>query len=497
MTRSASRSSVVPSRRVLGVALLTCVSLAPALRADDSLCPYGKLKWADFQGTPDANSPYDAETAARVGWDGGVDGVEDPPGTFKAKIKDLQTWAKFKKRESWVKPGTETDALLEHEQYHMDLYEYWARELEKLLRDISVTSGTQQGALDALDVAIADAEAKCDTDCEALQEAYDAETKHGTDAAKQAEWCKKIGDLLDPPEPGTDVIEPSSGGVDSNADGSAIEGFSPVQSFSCEGVPFADPALQGGVIQLPTLGWQGYHMDGMHPMLMPPANGDDTLRVLAPGGAVAMTGHLRLLFGDEAGTTYRGWVEGVLLDPALLPASTYLQLVQSTLASGEALVVLQLQLPVTLEQATNNFTTPANLPAQFTLGSAIEPFLTFADLGGALAGTNGEPNLLAVGALQAGEVVDLIVNHGRPFAASWLVLGLGQLGLPFKGGTLVPTPDVLIGPIPLDDTGLLVLPAVWPPLPPLVSIYAQTWVQDALAVHGFAATNGLKITTPP
>jgi hypothetical protein len=77
------------------------------------------------------------------------------------------------------------------------------------------------------------------------------------------------------------------------------------------------------------------------------------------------------------------------------------------------------------------------------------------------------------------------------------VLGFTNSSVPFKGGTLVPSPDVLIGPFPLDGAGSLVLSAPWPAgLPGAFSTYLQEWIVDPAGPVGFAASNALSATTP-
>ena len=72
------------------------------------------------------------------------------------------------------------------------------------------------------------------------------------------------------------------------------------------------------------------------------------------------------------------------------------------------------------------------------------------------------------------------------------MLGLSELSAPFKGGTLVPHPDV-IAPITSDASGEALLSAPWPAgIPPATQLYAQAWF---LAAHP-AATTAVRATTP-
>jgi hypothetical protein len=77
------------------------------------------------------------------------------------------------------------------------------------------------------------------------------------------------------------------------------------------------------------------------------------------------------------------------------------------------------------------------------------------------------------------------------------VVGFSGLFAPFKGGTLVPKPDLLLGPFPTSGAGQLVLPGTWPAgLPGLLTFWFQAWIQDPAGPVGFAASNGVTAFTP-
>jgi len=120
----------------------------------------------------------------------------------------------------------------------------------------------------------------------------------------------------------------------------------------------------------------------------------------------------------------------------------------------------------------------------------------FQSAGGGLAGSTGTPVLSADGYMLAGTTVTLSLGNGLPGAAAVLVVGLTQQGAPFKGGTLVPHPDLLL-PLALDGSGQLALGFVWPAgVPSGRSVWSQAWLHDAQGPQGYAASNGLKFTTP-
>jgi hypothetical protein len=122
---------------------------------------------------------------------------------------------------------------------------------------------------------------------------------------------------------------------------------------------------------------------------------------------------------------------------------------------------------------------------------------TWTSLGGALAGSNGIPALSGDGELVGGQPVTLTLLRAKPDALATLVLGLGLLDIPFKGGALIPTPDILVPGMPVSATGSLIITAPWPSgLPAGFTTWFQYWIQDSVGPAGHAASNGLSAMTP-
>jgi len=112
-----------------------------------------------------------------------------------------------------------------------------------------------------------------------------------------------------------------------------------------------------------------------------------------------------------------------------------------------------------------------------------------------VGGTAGVPALATTGTLLGSTDYTLNVSSARPVASSYWVLGLSAVNLPFKGGTLVPAPDFIIGPFLTSFAGVLNLSGVFPPGVPVgFSFFSQFWIVDPVGVQGFAATNGVKGT---
>lgn len=121
----------------------------------------------------------------------------------------------------------------------------------------------------------------------------------------------------------------------------------------------------------------------------------------------------------------------------------------------------------------------------------------WSSLGLGLAGSAGIPHLHGSGDLQPGSPVSLVLAHARPASSATLVVGLAQLALPFKGGTLVPSPDLLLAGLVVDGAGALSLETTWPAgLPPGTSLHLQAWITDPAGPHGLAASGAVRATAP-
>jgi len=122
---------------------------------------------------------------------------------------------------------------------------------------------------------------------------------------------------------------------------------------------------------------------------------------------------------------------------------------------------------------------------------------TWDDLGGALAGTPGLPALQGDGPLLAGSANALALSNAQPGAAARLIAGFGQLDANFKMGVMVPTPDLVFPAQIVNGAGEIHLATIWPGgVPSGFEFYTQYWIQDAGGAAGWAASNGLRATTP-
>lgn len=119
------------------------------------------------------------------------------------------------------------------------------------------------------------------------------------------------------------------------------------------------------------------------------------------------------------------------------------------------------------------------------------------DLGFALAGTHGEPQLVGTGSLVGGAPLALALGNTLENTLTTLIVGFSQLAAPFKGGVLVPAADVLFPGLATDASGDLVLATTWPlGVPAGVELYCQVWLADPAGPFGFSASNGVQATVP-
>lgn len=123
---------------------------------------------------------------------------------------------------------------------------------------------------------------------------------------------------------------------------------------------------------------------------------------------------------------------------------------------------------------------------------------SWANLGSSLMGAQGLPLLQGAGEPERGEIVTVSLSNALGSAATTLVIGLTSTSTPFKGGVLVPSPDVLITGLQTDVAGLQSISGVWPGgVPPGTVTVFQYWIVDQAAPQGLAASNGLSATTAP
>jgi hypothetical protein len=210
-------------------------------------------------------------------------------------------------------------------------------------------------------------------------------------------------------------------------------------------------------------------------------------------------------YGDPGpGGTYRHWDEVALAPPPgavhadirLLYQSTSWEYVQFLVLAndGGSAFLADTGTDVLAAWQATGMAEPVEMASATWTGTA--PPDPWADLGLGLAGSDGVPELSGAGTLAGGTPVIFTLEHALPASTTALVVGLAAAYAPFKGGTLVPSPDVLVLGLPT-GSGTLVLPGTWPSgLPSGLPLFFQNWIVDAAGPKGLAASNGLRGTTP-
>jgi uncharacterized Zn-binding protein involved in type VI secretion len=109
----------------------------------------------------------------------------------------------------------------------------------------------------------------------------------------------------------------------------------------------------------------------------------------------------------------------------------------------------------------------------------------------------GVASLVGSGTLLPGAPFTLQLTGGPPAGVAHLVAGLSWLAAPFKGGTLIPQPDLVLLGLPLGAHGQLTLTGTWPAgIPSGTLLAVQYWLPDVHGPAGFGASNGVLFLVP-
>jgi len=124
------------------------------------------------------------------------------------------------------------------------------------------------------------------------------------------------------------------------------------------------------------------------------------------------------------------------------------------------------------------------------------PWQTLTD--GALEGGNKfAPELRGEGPLLPGTEWSLELAIAARHAPAAFVAGSSAASLPFKGGVLVPAPNLIVSGLMTDVHGRLELQGLWPAgVPPQLQLWIQAFVVDVGAPAGLSASNAVTATTP-
>jgi hypothetical protein len=140
--------------------------------------PTRPLRWTDFTGRP---RPGNYAAAVFPGF-----AYQGQPRVVRGVVQlDLTLQVFVVRSSSWVGPGQQTSVNLNHEQRHFDIVRLVA---ERFRRKATADSLTVEDYNSILQLQYL----KSFTEMNRLQDQYDLETRHGQDAATQAQWNRRI-----------------------------------------------------------------------------------------------------------------------------------------------------------------------------------------------------------------------------------------------------------------------------------------------------------------
>lgn len=137
-----------------------------------------KLTWSDYKASPDPQSDAAASTTTYLGIEYNIH-----ENHFEYKIN-----SRFSKSRSWGLYKTEY--ILSHEQGHFDIAEIFARKLNKEMSEYVFDHRTFKQDLNRIYQDVLDEK-------ERMQNDYDEETNHSINKEKQAQWLKRIKNMLE------------------------------------------------------------------------------------------------------------------------------------------------------------------------------------------------------------------------------------------------------------------------------------------------------------
>ncbi len=122
---------------------------------------------------------------------------------------------------------------------------------------------------------------------------------------------------------------------------------------------------------------------------------------------------------------------------------------------------------------------------------------TWKDMGLAYYPTSATPRLKGSGTLAPATLTTYDVLTGPATTSGFLVAGLNTIFAPFKGGTMVPSPDIVVTGYQTSGTGTLEFSLNFPSgVPSGLNIFHQMWFMVPASPTGFISSNGLSALTP-
>ena len=143
-----------------------------------------KLSWDDFKGKPVEGSAAAALTNAGFGIKLAFHRVGN-----RSQLA-ITVNCNFSKKDSWVKSGSKTVYILNHEQKHFDIAYLHTLYFIQKLKAATYTNDTYVAVIEKIYNETA-------TAMGTMQNLYDTETSHSIQTEKQADWNTKVSELLE------------------------------------------------------------------------------------------------------------------------------------------------------------------------------------------------------------------------------------------------------------------------------------------------------------
>lgn len=134
-----------------------------------------KLTYDDFKGKPPALIYHNEGAVATTSLI-----MKDITGYTGSNIV-INIYAVFDYEKSWISDNNKNEKVLNHEQRHFDITEYYARKLRSEIKELTGINLLMQKNINEYDI---------------MQDLYDGETNHGNDSISQQYWNQIVDSLL-------------------------------------------------------------------------------------------------------------------------------------------------------------------------------------------------------------------------------------------------------------------------------------------------------------
>lgn len=150
-----------------------------------------KLEWSDFPGKPDHSKDWTAGIILKIFYTTDSSYNYALPGEEGEGYTEpnLKVYYAIDER-SWVKNRHKNEAVLNHEEGHLNIAKMCALDFQKTVQLMKpIKRFNCKGRLDSIQSMI-------NVKSTQIQNMYDIETNHGLDEKKQQLWDKKIAELI-------------------------------------------------------------------------------------------------------------------------------------------------------------------------------------------------------------------------------------------------------------------------------------------------------------